>query len=155
MVPKLRIFSFTQNFEFWQIRRCWFQIWQYFFKLTAQNNQFKLFWSQFWFFLCFPQFFAFWKILACWFQISQSLFPIFSLKKPKRTFFLSSLRILFLHETFLNLQPKITQTKHSQFQIWNFLRYPNIYIYIYVYIQKLKSQKQDVLEWILNKKTHF
>ena len=30
-----------------------------------------------------------------------------------------------------------------------------IYIYIYIYIQKLKSQKLDVLEWILNKKTHF
>ena len=28
-------------------------------------------------------------------------------------------------------------------------------IYIYIYIQKLKSQKQDVLELILNKKTHF
>ena len=30
-----------------------------------------------------------------------------------------------------------------------------IYIYIYIYIYKLKSQKQDVLELILNKKTHF
>ena len=29
-----------------------------------------------------------------------------------------------------------------------------LYIYIY-YTQKLKSQKQDVSEWILNKKTHF
>ena len=28
-------------------------------------------------------------------------------------------------------------------------------IYIYIYIQKLKSQKRDVLVWILNKKTHF
>ena len=28
-----------------------------------------------------------------------------------------------------------------------------IYIYIYIYIQNLKSQKQDVFEWILNKKT--
>ena len=32
----------------------------------------------------------------------------------------------------------------------------NIYIYIYIYIyQKLKNQKLDVLEWILNKRTHF
>ena len=29
------------------------------------------------------------------------------------------------------------------------------YIYIYIYIQKLKSQKLDALEWILNKKTNF
>ena len=31
-----------------------------------------------------------------------------------------------------------------------------VYIYIYIYIiQKLKSQKEDVLEWIFIKKTHF
>ena len=34
--------------------------------------------------------------------------------------------------------------------------YMYIYIYvIYIYIQKLKSEKQDVLEWILNRKAHF
>ena len=31
----------------------------------------------------------------------------------------------------------------------------HIYIYIYIYIQKLKIQNLDVLEWILNKTTHF
>ena len=29
------------------------------------------------------------------------------------------------------------------------------FIYIYIYTQKLKSPKLGVLEWILNKKTHF
>ena len=38
--------------------------------------------------------------------------------------------------------------------IYNYI-YKYIYIYIYIYIQKLKSQKLDVLQWILNKKTHF
>ena len=135
MVPKLRIFSFTQNFEFWQIRRCWFQIWQYFFKLTAQNNQFKLFWSQFWFFLCFPQFFAFWKILACWFQISQSLFPIFSLKKPRRTFFLSSLRIFIFARNFLKLTTQNYTNKAFSVPNLKLFALPK-YIYIYMYIYK-------------------
>ena len=34
--------------------------------------------------------------------------------------------------------------------VYMYWHYANIYI-----IQKLKSQKRDVLEWILNKKTHF
>ena len=32
--------------HFWQIWGCWFQIWQQFFKILAQNTQIKHFWSQ-------------------------------------------------------------------------------------------------------------
>ena len=43
------------------------------------------------------------------------------------------------------------------YNLFIYLRiYQHIYIYIYIYIyQKLKNQKLDVLEWILNKRTHF
>ena len=34
-------------------------------------------------------------------------------------------------------------------------KYIYIYIYIFIYIQKLRSLKQDVLEWILIKKHVF
>ena len=41
------------------------------------------------------------------------------------------------------------------YNLFIYLRiYQHIYIYIYIY-QKLKNQKLDVLEWILNKRTHF
>ena len=94
MVPKLRILNIAQNFAFLQIQGCWFQIWQYFFKLTTQNTQIRQFWFQNWFyfFVLHAQFFAFWQILGCWFQISQSFFLSFRLKIPKRTFLVSNSR---------------------------------------------------------------
>ena len=47
LIPNLRIFIFALNFAIRQIRRRWFQIWQYFLQLSAQKYQKIMhFWSQ-------------------------------------------------------------------------------------------------------------
>ena len=106
---------FWSKTSLWQIRGCWFQIWQYFFKFTAQNTQIRQFWCQNWihFFVLHIFFFAFRQILGCWFHLSQSLLPICSLKILKRTYLVSSLRIYIFARNFLNLQLKNTEIRHS------------------------------------------
>ena len=37
MVPNFRNFVFSRNFAVWQIRGCWFQIWQYFCQVFVQK----------------------------------------------------------------------------------------------------------------------
>ena len=105
MVPKLWIFNFAQNVAFLQFRGCWFQIWQHFFELTAQNIQIRQFWSQNWFclFVCFAQFFfisAYSRVLIPNIAIS---FSYFHLKIPKRTFLVSNLRIYIFRRNFFKL----------------------------------------------------
>ena len=39
LVPNLRIFIFASNFTTRQVRRCWRQIWQTFFKIAFQITQ--------------------------------------------------------------------------------------------------------------------
>ena len=40
--PKVTVFCFAWNFEFWKIWQCWFQKWQYSFKIPAQNYSTKV-----------------------------------------------------------------------------------------------------------------
>ena len=83
-------------------------------KIPKQGN----FGSKFDFFFVLHNFL---QILGCWFLMTQSFLPIFSLKILKRAFLISNLRVFILHETFLNLHPKITQIRDSYFQNWSFL----------------------------------
>ena len=46
LVPNLKFFVFESNFAIRQIRGRWFQTWQWFFKIAAQNIQIRHFWFQ-------------------------------------------------------------------------------------------------------------
>ena len=91
---------------FWQIRGCWFQIWQYFFKLTSQNTQIRHFWSQIWFFVCLfvlYSFLHFGKFLGADSKYHNLFFPSFSLKISKRTFLASNWRIFIFSRNVFKL----------------------------------------------------
>ena len=60
--------------HFWQIWGCWFQIWQQFFKILAQNNPNKAFLLPNLVIFVFSQNFAIRQIWGCWFQIWQYCF---------------------------------------------------------------------------------
>ena len=72
MVPKLDKFLFLQNFAFGQIRGCWCQIWQYFFKILAQKCPNKaILVSIFFVLFLFLSYFTIRQIRGYWFQIWQ------------------------------------------------------------------------------------
>ena len=96
LVPNLAIFVFffLQNFAFRQIRLCWFQIWQYFFKkFQLKNTQIRHFWCQiqpFWFFCEILQLD---KFKGADFNYGNSFFKIPAQKYPNKAFLVPNLDI--------------------------------------------------------------
>ena len=74
LVPNLDIFVSSQNFAVRQIRRCWFQIWQYFFKILTQKYLNKVFLVPNLGIFVSLRNFVNRKIWGCWFQIWQKYF---------------------------------------------------------------------------------
>ena len=130
-------FYFWPNFACWQIRWCWFQIWQPFFKSTGPNTQIRHFWSHFLLLLLlllFCSIFSIWIISRALISNMTLVFSNFSLKYSKG--FFGPWDFLFLRKTFhfnkfegadfkygysfSNLQPKIIQIRHFWFQVWKY-----------------------------------
>ena len=70
LIPDLGIFIFVPNFGIWQIRGCWFYIWQKFWEIAAHNNQIRNFWTQIEEFLFLYQ--AFEKCKSTYFEYGNS-----------------------------------------------------------------------------------
>ena len=76
--PKFIFFYLTWNFAFRWMRRCWFQIWQYFFQIPVQKYPNKAIFVPNLFIFYLTWIFAFWQIRRCWFQIWQQFFRMFT-----------------------------------------------------------------------------
>ena len=71
LIPYLGNFVSSQNFAITLIRRCWFQIWQWLFKIVAQKYPNKTFLVPNLDIFIISRYFATRQIQECWFQIWQ------------------------------------------------------------------------------------
>ena len=122
---------------FWQIRDCWFQIYQKTFKFIDQNTKIRHFWCHF--LLLLLPLLLFCSIFVIWINsrvLTSNMtlaFSNFSLKILKKTFLVQIYEFLFLYKIlhfdkfegtnfkYLNkfsyLQHKITQIRHFWFKV--------------------------------------
>ena len=108
----LSIFIISRNIPIRQIRRCWFQIWQYYFQIPVQKYTNKAFVVPNFGIFFFSYNFAIWQIWGCWFQIWQYLSKILAQNYKNKTFLVPNLDIFIFSRNFA-----IWQIQECWFQI--------------------------------------
>ena len=93
---------YTKN-HFWQIWGCWFQVWQYFFKILAQKYSNKAFLVQNLAIFVSLQNFAIEQSWECWLHMWQYFFNILAQKYPNKAFFAPNLGIFCCVAKFCSL----------------------------------------------------
>ena len=78
---------------FWQILGCWFQIWQYFFKIPAQKYQNKTFLVPNLRMIVFSQILQLDKFECADFKYANSIFKILAQKYPNKAFLVKNTQI--------------------------------------------------------------
>ena len=99
--------------QFRQIGGCWFQIWQWFFKIPAQIYSKKAFLIPNLGIFILARNFANSQIWGCWFQVSQYYFQVPALNYPNKVILVSNLRIFIFAPNFA-----VRQIRGHWLQIW-------------------------------------
>ena len=104
MVLILEIFVFSRNFATRQIRGCWFQIWQYYFQISAQKYPNQAFLVPNLTIFIFAPNFGTRKIRGRWFQIWQKYFQVPVRKYSNQVFLVPNLVIFIFAPNFATRQ---------------------------------------------------